>query len=184
MDAPTEMNPAFDTTTELCQLPNSGTELEVLTGFIDFSRSVLLRKTEGLSDQQLRTALAPSTMTLAGMLTHMAFVEDYWFGFRVAGRAPTEPWATAPWESNNDWDWDLAADIPTAEARALFADSLARSREITAGLADLSAPVAKPAREGEAWNVRWVLVHMIEEYSRHLGHADLIREHLDGSTGD
>lgn len=164
--------------------PNRGTELDVLTGFIDFSRSVLLRKTEGLTDAQLRTALAPSTMTLAGLLTHMAFVEDYWFGFRVAGRAPGEPWATAPWEDSNDWDWDLAADIPTAEARALFEETVARSREITAGLGDLSAPVAEPAGEGEPWNMRWVLVHMIEEYSRHLGHADLIREHLDGATGD
>ncbi|WP_420734064.1 DinB family protein [Brevibacterium luteolum] len=176
--------PTPEPSTPVTEPPNSGTELDVLTGFIDFSRSVLLRKTEGLTDAQLRTALAPSTMTLAGMLTHMAYVEDYWFGFRVAGRAPSEPWATAPWEDNNDWDWDLAAGIPTAEARALFEESVDRSREITAGLNDLSVPVAQPAGEGEPWNMRWVLVHMIEEYSRHLGHADLIREHLDGSTGD
>lgn len=81
-------------------------------------------------------------------------------------------------------DWDLAAEIPTAEARALFADTVARSRAITAGITDLSAPVAAPPREGEPWSIRWVLVHMIEEYNRHLGHADLIREHLDGATGD
>lgn len=123
-------------------------------------------------------------MTLAGLLTHMAFVEDYWFGHRVAGRPPAAPWDTAPWEDSSDWDWDLAAEIPAAEARALFTDTVARSREITAGLGDLSAPVVEPAGEGEPWNMRWVLVHMIEEYNRHLGHADLIREHLDGATGD
>ena len=184
MEPTSATTPTPEPTTPVYEPPNSGTELEVLTGFIDFSRSVLLRKSEGLSDAQLRTALAPSTMTLAGILTHMAFVEDYWFGFRVAGRAPGEPWATAPWEDNDDWDWDLAADIPTAEARALFADTVARSRAITAGITDLSAPVAAPPREGEPWSIRWVLVHMIEEYNRHLGHADLIREHLDGATGD
>ncbi|WP_311200550.1 mycothiol transferase [Brevibacterium luteolum] len=132
----------------------------------------------------MRTPLAPSTMTLAGLLTHMAFVEDYWFGHRVAGRPPAAPWDTAPWEDSSDWDWDLAAEIPAAEARALFTDTAARSRGITAGITDLSAPVAAPPREGEPWSIRWMLVHMIEEYNRHLGHADLIREHLDGATGD
>ncbi|WP_219722604.1 DUF664 domain-containing protein [Brevibacterium luteolum] len=123
-------------------------------------------------------------MTLAGLLTHMAFVEDYWFGHRAAGHPPAAPWDTAPWEDSSGWDWGVAADIPAAEARALFTDTVARSRAITAGITDLSAPVAAPPREGEPWSIRWVLVRMIEEYNRHLGHADLIREHLDGSTGD
>ncbi|MFL0516456.1 DUF664 domain-containing protein [Brevibacterium luteolum] len=102
MEPTSATTPTPEPTTPVYEPPNSGTELEVLTGFIDFSRSVLLRKTEGLTEAQLRTALAPSTMTLAGILTHMAFVEDYWFGHRVAGRPPAAPWDTAPWEDRSD----------------------------------------------------------------------------------
>ncbi|WP_414632683.1 DUF664 domain-containing protein [Brevibacterium sp. UBA7493] len=74
--------------------------------------------------------------------------------------------------------------MPSCNRKRPTPGPVARSRAITAGITDPSAPVAAPPRQGEPWSIRWVLVHMIEEYSRHLGHADLIREHLDGSTGD
>lgn len=165
--------------------PPAGTEQEVLLGFLDFHRETVLTKCAGLDDDQLGTALPPSTMTLGGLLTHLAFVEDYWVGHLLAGREPSEPWRSTDWDADADADWHL--DLPREERLALLARAVADSRAVTEEL--LATPagldtLAQRARGGERVSLRWVLVHLVEEYARHNGHADLIRESLDGVVGE
>ncbi|WP_101653425.1 DUF664 domain-containing protein [Brevibacterium ihuae] len=143
MNAPTPDIP------EVHDPPNTGTEREVLLGFLEHARSVLLRKTEGIP------------------------AED-----------PPAPWDTAPWDDDPDWDWALAASIGPDEARSLFIRATERSWMIVESIGGLSTTAARPASDGTTWDLRWVLVHMVEEYNRHLGHADLLRESIDGATGD
>lgn len=163
--------------------PPSGSEAEVLLGFLDFHRETVLAKCADLDDVGLGTPLPPSTMTLGGLLTHLAFVEDYWLGHVVAGRDPVEPWRSADWEADADWH----LDVPRAERLALLADAVARSREVTTEL--LASPdglgtLSQRLRGEHRVSLRWVLVHLVEEYARHNGHADLIRESLDGTVGE
>jgi uncharacterized damage-inducible protein DinB len=169
--------------------PEQGDEGATLLGFLDYQRATLEWKCRGLSDEHLRVALPPTSMTLGGMLKHLAYVEDYWFTQVAAGQPAPEPWASADLDADPDWDWHSAAGDPGGELRALWADRVQRSRAIVAdqlgqgGAAVLGG--VHPAWGGQGRvSLRWVLVHMIEEYSRHNGHADLIRESIDGQTGE
>ncbi|MFX0537809.1 DinB family protein [Ornithinimicrobium sp. Y1847] len=166
--------------------PFAADEAGTLLGFLDFQRATLAWKTEGLDDEALRASLTghPSGMSLAGLLKHLAYVEDYWFAEVVGGQVDVEPWASVDWEADGDWDWHSAREDTGEELRALWAASLERSRAIVAGrLDDLGA--TSPAWGGrEQVSLRWVLTHMIEEYARHNGHADLLREQVDGQTGE
>lgn len=171
--------------TERVDPPATGSETEVLLGFLEWHRETLVGQCAGLDADQLAARLAPSTMTLGGMLTHLAFVEDYWFGYLVSGDEPVEPWRSSDWDADPDADWHL--DATPDEARALLADAFARSRRVTAevlarpgGIETLSAR----ERGGERVSLRYVLVHLLEEYSRHNGHADLLRESIDGTVGE
>lgn len=89
--------------------PRLGTERETLEGFLDFLRATLEWKASGLTDAQLDQRLAPSTMTLGGLLKHLAYVEDWWFTAVLAGQPDPEPWASAPWAEDPDWEWRSAA---------------------------------------------------------------------------
>ncbi|MFE6508027.1 DinB family protein [Nocardioides sp. NPDC057767] len=124
----------FEDTRHPTGAPYVADESTTLRTFLDFHRATLLRQVAGLDHEQLNRPFPPTTMTLAGLLKHMAFVEDTWFGVRLAGNAPVPPFDTAPWDDD---------------------------QEIS---------------------LRWILVHMIEEYARHCGHADLMREAIDGKT--
>ena len=171
----------------------SNDEVGMLRGFLDHYRATIRLQASGLTDAQLDQSLPPSDLTLGGMLTHLAFVEDYWFSYHLRAHEPSPPWDTAPWDDDPDWDWHLAAGAPHAERDALLAAAIERSDEcLDAALADdpeLDRPVARPQApataetvKGETATVRWVLVHMVEEYCRHAGHADLIRQSIDGAT--
>lgn len=165
--------------------PTNAGERETLVAFLDSFRAVIRRKAEGLDAAQLDRAIAPSTMTLGGMLSHLAFVEDYWFRYHLAGEEPSEPWRSADWAADGDWDWHRAAGMGPAALLAEFDEAVARSRAILEGMPDLDAAAARPPREGrDPITVRWVLVHMLEELARHAGHADLLRESIDGAVGD
>jgi uncharacterized damage-inducible protein DinB len=160
-----------------------GNERDTLIGMLDYYRSVLLRKAAGLTQAELATRLAPSTLTLGGLLKHAAFVEDQWFNDVWAGGRPVEPWASVDWKATPDWDLDsAAADSPRA-LQQLFEESVTRSRAAISDDLDLDR-LARGAHRRGAINLRWILVHMIEEYARHCGHADLIRESIDGATND
>ena len=168
--------------------PYSADEVGMLRGFLDHYRATIRLQAAGLGDTQLDQALAPSDLTLGGMLKHLAFVEDYWFSYHLAGHEPASPWDTAPWDDDPDWDWHSASGEAHADLDALLAAAIVRSDAcldaVLAADPDLGRPVARPRdpAKGETATVRWVLVHMVEEYARHAGHADLIRQSIDGVT--
>ncbi len=154
-----------------------------LLAFLDYFRSVLSRKAVDLDQAQLSITFGPSSLTIGGLVKHLAFVEDHWFTHVLLGHEYPEPWASADWETSPDWEFDTAPNDSPTELLAQFERSVARSRLAIGGVSDLDAIAARPSR-GEPTSVRWILVHMIEEYARHCGHADLIRESIDGRTGD
>ena len=162
----------------------SADERDLLEGFLDGYRSVLLRKAAGLDQQQLSAAVSPSSLTLGGLLKHMALVEDTWFTQAMADDTPPEPWRSVDWEADRDWELNSAARDTPETLRALFAAAVDRSRAVAARYDDLDAVAGRRSPEGETTTLRWVYLHMIEEYARHCGHADLLREAIDGSTGD
>jgi uncharacterized damage-inducible protein DinB len=165
-------------------IPNHGSERELLVAFLDYYRELLIDKASGLTDEQLHTPLPPSDLTLGGLINHMAVVEDDWFVGDIAGRELPEPWASAPWDEDRDWELTTASEVPTEELFRRYRDAIARSNEILAGVDDLDQMSARTDRNGDPWSVRWIMIHMIEETARHCGHADLIRESLDGSKGN
>jgi uncharacterized damage-inducible protein DinB len=157
-------------------------EMTMLRGWLDYHRATLLMKCEGLSDEQLRErAVAPSKLTLLGLVRHMAEVERWWFRSVFAGE--TVPDLFCDDETNRDGDFD---DVDTADVAADLATFRA---ECDAGRAVVTAADSADAagvypRTNSPIKLRWVMTHMIEEYARHNGHADILREQIDGTTGD
>ena len=164
--------------------PLAGSEVETLLGFLDYQRATLAWKCAGLDDEQLRIALHPTSMTLAGLLKHLARVEDGWFSEVVAEGELPQPWAGMAWAT----EWENCAADTGEELRALWAERVDVSRRVVS--AQLEAGDTALDATHSAWggqgspSLRWVLVHMIEEYARHNGHADLLRESIDGQTGE
>ena len=129
-------------------------------------------------------------MTLGGMIAHLAVVESYWFTEVFRDRPAMPPFDGVDWDADPDWEWHTAAGQSATELWELLDRAVAGSDAVVEEtLADpegrgLDTLSARANRDGERWNLRWILVHMIEEYSRHNGHADLIREAIDGSVGE
>jgi uncharacterized damage-inducible protein DinB len=170
------------------QPPLVAGEVATLIGFLDYQRATLEWKCRGLSDEQLRASLAPTEMTLAGILKHMAYVEDYWFTETIAGDPSPSPWAETDWKADKDWEWHSATSDTGEHLRGLWAERVDRSRHVVAAQVEsdgdaLSRPHSAWGGRGEV-SLRWVVVHMIEEYARHNGHADLLRQSVDGETGE
>lgn len=163
--------------------PISGDEVTLLTGFLDFLRETMAIKTGGLDAAGLAAVHPPSAITLGGLLKHLAYVEDYWVGQMLLGRPPAPPWASAPWDDDDDWDWHSAAEDSPENLRALWRSAVETSRTHFP-YSDLNAPGKTVRSNGDRFTGRWVLIHLIEEYGRHAGHADLIRESIDGVTGE
>ena len=164
--------------------PPAGDEAATLLGFLDYHRDTLRLKTAGLDEVQLDICLAPSTMTLGGMLKHLAFVEHWWFACVFEGHEYAEPWASVDWRSDADWDWHSAADDSPEELRAMLDAAVAASDQVVARVPDMGQLSQRAGRGGSPFSMRWILTHMIEEYARHNGHADLIREWIDGEVGE
>jgi Protein of unknown function (DUF664) len=164
--------------------PTQGGELTQLRGFLGYHRATLLRKVDGLAAAQLAATLPPSDMTLGGLLKHVAFNEDWWFTCVVAGREYPEPWASVDWDVDADWDWHSAAADTPEQLRELFARCVARTDAVIEAATGPDALSVRSSRSGEPFSLRWVLLHMIEEYARHNGHADLIRQSIDGAVGE
>jgi uncharacterized damage-inducible protein DinB len=162
-----------------------GDELTLLSQFLDYHRATLTQKAGGLDRRQLGMRLGPSTLTLAGLLKHMALVEDSWFGEVLLGREPSEPWASVDWDEDPDWEFRTAPDDEPEDLFAVYAAVCDRSRAAVAEVGDPDALAARPHRRtGEVFSLRWIMLHMIEETARHNGHADLLRESIDGVTGE
>ena len=165
--------------------PDSGPERDLLTSYLDYQRETILLKTDGLTGDQLARAIPTSSLTLAGLLNHLALVEDIWFRVRFAGFPDHELWAGHDWDADPEYEFRTALDLTPQELRARYADACARSREVVAAAASLDElSVGTSKRTGNRWDLRWVLLHLMEETARHAGHADLLREAIDGVTGD
>jgi uncharacterized damage-inducible protein DinB len=162
-------------------------EWSTLNGFLDFHRATLAWKVSGLTADELAKTLSPSTMTLGGLVKHLTYVEDDWFGVVLLGEEPREPWASVDWQAAPDWEWDTARDSEPSELLAEWEAAVSRSRaaaERAFQLGGLEHPAASGFSDGRIPRLRWILIHMVEEYSRHNGHADLLRQAIDGSVGE
>lgn len=166
------------------ELQPTGDELSTLHSFLDYQRSILIRKAEGITDEQARTTIEPSDLSLLGLIRHMAEVERSWFRRRFSGLdAPPLYYG----DYDPDGDFHPGVDDTIAEALTALLDEIDFARSATAGVpADTLAASVPPTQRIPGWqpNLRWILVHMIEEYARHCGHADLLRQRIDGAVGD
>jgi uncharacterized damage-inducible protein DinB len=164
--------------------PETGPELDQLTRYLDVQRETILRKCEGLTREQLARPLPPSSLTLGGLLNHLALVEDSWFRVRFSGEPDDDRWAGIDWEADPDYEFRTAADVEPDELRRRYEEACAASRQVVAGAQSLDQLSAQPRGNGQHFDLRWVMLHLIEETARHAGHADLLREAIDGSTGE
>ena len=155
-------------------------EREMLDGWLEFHRETLVAKCEGLSDEQLRTASAePSMLSLLGLVRHMADVERHWFRRVLTGQELESFFYS---EEDPDGDFRVGSQDTWQDTLTAWQAEVAAARDAAAGrsLDDLAV---RENRKGGKFNLRWIYVHMIEEYARHNGHADLLRERIDGATG-
>ncbi|HEY0641753.1 MAG TPA: DUF664 domain-containing protein [Pseudonocardiaceae bacterium] len=162
-------------------------ETEMLLFAMERSRAQFAWKCGGLDAGALRRPYPPSAMTLAGLLKHLAFVEDYYAAVHVTGGRLGGPWRAEDFAASPDWVWHSALEDPAEELYALWRDAVARSRAAWAqALADggLDRPSKMVLDSGESPNLRRVLVDLHDEYARHVGHADLMREAVDGLVGE
>ncbi|MCH6162792.1 DinB family protein [Streptomyces marispadix] len=166
-------------TEERTSPPLTGGERETLRAFLDFHRETLAMKCEGLSDEQLRLAASPpSTLCLLGLVRHMAEVERAWFRRTIDGED-----VPLVWSGEGDFQAAYDASRSTrAEAFAAWEAEVAHARRIEAEAGSLDV-TGLNARSGEEVSLRLVMLHLIHEYARHNGHADLLREAIDGTTG-
>jgi uncharacterized damage-inducible protein DinB len=167
--------------------PLASDETGTLVGFLDYQRATFAWKCSELDAAGLEATVGVSTMTLGGMLKHLAYVEDHWFSYRTWGNSRQAMWNAVDWDADPDWDWNSAAKDSPEQLRALWHDAVSRSRDLlseTLATGGLDQPARRGWPDGRTPSMRWILVHMIEEYARHNGHADLIRESLDGLVGE
>lgn len=162
-------------------------ELEMLTEFLDHYRSVLIAKATGISDEQARRhAVEPSNLSLLGLLRHMAEVERHWFrrilkneselpDFYISGDVAI---GTA------DGDFEFPDTATLSEGINVLHNAVAESRLSIVGLLPDELSLAVRPKTGAPVSLRWIMIHMIEEYARHCGHADFLRERIDGRKGD
>ena len=156
--------------------PMGASEIATLLGFLERQRATFAWKTGGLDAAGLRATLGPSSMTLGGMLKHLTRFEDDMSTEWLLGREQLPPWNTIDWDADPDWDWRSAAEDTPERLYAGWTDAVARCRALMdEAMAD--------GRTGAASRLRHILPNMIEEYGRHNGHADLIRESVDGLVG-
>ncbi|MDA8297704.1 MAG: DinB family protein [Actinomycetota bacterium] len=167
--------------------PEAGDEVETLLGFLDYQRATFAWKTHGLDAQGLDARVGASTMTLGGMLKHLALVEEGWCSRALFDRPLGPPWDRVDWQQDPDWDWHSARLDHPEELHSLWELAVRRSREsVATAIAEggLGILARRRGTDGQAPSLRWILCHLIEEYARHNGHADLIREAVDGQTGE
>ena len=168
--------------------PLAGDETATLLGSLERVRSYVEWKCGGLDAAGLQMKIAASSITLGGLLKHLALVEDDYFTRRLLGRDIGAPWNTVDWDADPDWEWRTAAADTPEQLMTLWRDAVVRSRSaVSEALADggmdhLATGISNS--HGEAPSLRRIVIDLIEEYARHVGHADLIREAVDGLVGE
>jgi uncharacterized damage-inducible protein DinB len=165
--------------------PADADEMTILIGFLERQRAIFDWKTSDVDTAGMQTTVGASAITLGGLLKHLAHAESHWFSTYLTGEEPKPPW-----DASESWgnDWDPAADETPEQLRELWQASVTQARSRTAEAMDtdgLDTSSRPPWDEGLGCpSLRWIVCHMIEEYARHLGHADLIREAVDGAVGE
>jgi uncharacterized damage-inducible protein DinB len=158
-------------------IPDAADEFTTLDAFLEWHQQTVLHKIAGLSEADVRRTLVPSGVTPLGMVKHLAYVHRYWFRNVFID----EPGLPLPWSRDDpDVDWRIEPSDTTEAIIALYQDEVARARTIYTA-ANLDDRARNPQRPR---NLRWIMVHMIEEIARHNGHLDIIRELTDGVTGE
>ena len=167
--------------------PVAGNEVDTLIGTLERLRRYVQWKCGDLDSAGMRATLGPSTMTLGGLLKHLAVVEDDQFSVKLRGQPRHAPFDTVDWDSDPDWEWHSAAQDSPDQLMALWQEAVGRSRALVAeAIADggLDQLAAFTSPSGRTPSLRRLITDMIEEYARHVGHADLIRESVDGLVGE
>ena len=162
----------------------AGGERELLGQYLDFQRQTVLAKTAGLSREQMTRRHAPSALTLAGLLYHLALVEESWLEERFLGLPVREPWAGVDFKADPDWEFRTSAELEPEQLRQRYREACERSRQAMAQADGLDQLSVRPLHDGRRFTLRWVLLHLLEETARHAGHADLLREAIDGTVGE
>ncbi len=167
--------------------PLAGTETEALLGALNRLRTTFRWKADGLDSTGLQTRVGASTLTVGSLLKHLAAAEDYMFTTKMRGEPMGAPWDATGWDGSNDWEFTSAADDSPDELYTLYDGAVERSRaRLAAALDDggLDQRVHASEPGGTHANLRRLVCDLVEEYGRHTGHADLIREAVDGLTGE
>ncbi len=154
----------------------------MLGQYLDVQREALLAKTEGLDREQMAQLHPPSTLTLVGLLYHLSLAEEDWMEIHFLGQPDRDPFAGADWDADADWQFRVPAEVGPEQLRQRYREACDRSRAVVRQATGLEQLSVKPVR-GKHFSLRWVLLHLIEETARHAGHADLLREAIDGSVG-
>ena len=167
--------------------PVAGDETATLIGSLERQRATFAWKCGGLDAAGLSKTVGASAVTLGGLLKHLALVEDDYFTRRLGGKELGPPWDAVDWDADWDWEWHSAVDDSPEELMTLWQDAVARSRAslrsaLDSGGLDQLAKFVWP--DGRSPSLRRILIDLIEEYARHTGHADLIRESVDGLVGE
>ena len=167
--------------------PVAGSEADTLIGSLERQRRILAWKCGGLDAAGPRATTGASSVTLGGLLKHLALVEDEYFTRRLAGRELGPPWDAADWDADPDWEWHSAADDSPQALMAIWEGAVARSRAAVSAALATDGP-GQLSRftwpDGRTPSLRRILIDLIEEYARHVGQADLIRESIDGVVGE
>jgi hypothetical protein len=162
---------------DLAEQVSDAGERATLEGFLEFYRLELVRKVRGVSEEEARRRLVPSQTTLAGLVRHLTAVERHWFLRRLAERPESE----MPDNSRGDPpSWELGPDDTVESLITEYERTCVQMREVASGY-ELDHAIPHPLLT--RISMRWIYVHLIEEYARHLGHADILREQIDGSVG-
>jgi hypothetical protein len=167
--------------------PLAGTEAEHLVGALERLRATFRWKADDLDATGLRARLEPSTLTLGALLKHLAVVEDHVFTARLRGEPIGPPWDSLGWDGTNDWELTSAANDTPEQLYALYDGAVSRSRQrLAKALADggLDQLAHVSSSDGQHASLRRLVCDLIEEYGRHTGHADLLREAVDGRVGE
>lgn len=185
--SPDDATSPLPDTSPLTGPPQAGSESQTLVGSLERQRRTFAWKAGGLDAVSLNASVGASTMTLGGLLKHLATVEAIQFTYRLHGRDPGAPVNTVDWDTDPDWPWHSAADDTPEQLYDLYDRSVIRAR------ADLAEALTQGGPDAAIWerygedpapSIRRLMVDVIEEYARHTGHADLIRESVDGLVGE
>ncbi len=164
--------------------PTTVSERDALGQYLDYQRETILLKTEGLTREQLAATIPSSGLTLAGLLYHLTLVEESWFEEDFLGLPSREDFAGVDWTADPDFEFRTALEKDPEWLRGRYRDACDRARRVTADADSLDAVSVSTRVGGKPFTLRWLLLHLIEETARHAGHADLLREAIDGVTGE